>query len=371
MFPTALIALLAVTSAFAAPTNNVIREDDHPDEVVVLASCSKGSGTTFKVEDRMVYFSNDYARRKNGESQDTILQNAIHDPAPHDGMVYRVSWHAGTVDNPVSGKFPKDGRVFKVWDLPSSVSARFDEAVSGSASLGGAPFKCYRGDDKSSGVTLNGYDCSPKFTCTRLERWIRQTHFVFDDATTIVGEAKCDVKKSEVMKAQDAFAKLKEAVKSTWDTTTGFDIGAGCKMFFPTIQVPPSSHNYDNTTPQQIVDILVNNVGAAIEKNRTVTQRNCNIPGYMGQGTNYHITQDQLTYPRGGKFEIFAAQQSNPQWITQTRVDFRVQCACRKDRYQFLAYLSNGLGVFGGWISPVFGTVAASINIANLGLGQC
>lgn len=368
MFPATFIALLTFTSALAAPTNNLIRAEDHLDEVVVLASCSKGSGTSFKRGDRMVYYSNDYARRKNGESQDSILQKEIHDPAPHDGMTYSVSWHAGTVDDPVSGKFPKEGRVFKVWDLPSSVSAQFDEAVSGSASLGGAPFKCYRGEDKSSGVTLDGYNCSPQFTCTRLERWIRQTRIAFDDTTTVVGEATCDVKKTEVMKAQDAFAKLNEAVKSTWDTTTGFDIGAGCKMFFPTIQVPPSSHNYDNTTPRQIVDILVNNIGSAIEKNRTVVERNCNIPGYMGQGKNYHITQDQLTYPRG---EIFAAQQSNPQWITQTRVDFRVQCTCRTDRSDFLAYLSNGLGLFGGWISPAFGTAAAAINIANLGLGKC
>ncbi|KAF2474478.1 uncharacterized protein BDR25DRAFT_383791 [Lindgomyces ingoldianus] len=369
MLSKTLVVISVLSTALAAPTTLSPR-GDHPDEVVVLASCDNGkSGVQLEVKDRLHYFSDDYARRKGGASQDTVLQ--IHDPATHDGFTYHVSWDAGTIADPVSATFPDDGRIFKVWGLPSTgESSKADEPVEGTATLGGASFKCYKGDSSQTWSTGDGFTCAAAFTCTRLERWIRKTNVNFDDKTVLVGEPECHVEKSTAINAKDAFGKLKDAVSKSWDTETGFDIGAGCKMYFPVVTVPPASNNYDDTTPQQIVDIFVDHIGAEVEKNRTSKGRNCNRPGYMGQDTTYHIEEEQLEYPRGGQFEIFVAQQSNPQWVTQTRVDFRVACACH-DNHVFLSALANGLGLFGGWISPAFGTASASINIMSLALGQC
>lgn len=39
-------------------------------------------------------------------------------------MVYHVVWNAGTVENPVSGTFPNDGREFKVWVFQAAVQPR-------------------------------------------------------------------------------------------------------------------------------------------------------------------------------------------------------------------------------------------------------
>jgi hypothetical protein len=364
-------SLLLATSVFAAPANKVIRQNDNPDEVVMLAQCSKGEGTQMKTNDRILYWADDYARRKGVGSQDAIGQSAIKNPGRHDGMVYHVTWSAGTVENPVSGTFPEDGREFKVWGLPSDSSTKADEPVVGSATLGGAPFKCYQGEGNLPSTFQDGFSCGSVFTCTRLERWIRKTEILLDDKLTVVRSGYCVAKLDPIIRAQDAFGKLAEALKTPWDTATGYDIGGGCKIRFPVIEMPPLSPNYIDTTPQAIVDVLKNQFGDAVEKNRTLFQPNCSPPLYSGDGFPDEWRVQQLNYPRGGNFEISVAQQSNPSWVTQTRVDFRVDCECQTDYSGFLPKIAAGINTFGGFINPVFGSVTSVLSLVHMGLEKC
>jgi hypothetical protein len=48
MLQASAISLLLATSAFAAPANNI---NENPDEVVMIASCSKGSGGDMRTND--------------------------------------------------------------------------------------------------------------------------------------------------------------------------------------------------------------------------------------------------------------------------------------------------------------------------------
>ncbi|KAF2004247.1 hypothetical protein P154DRAFT_407691, partial [Amniculicola lignicola CBS 123094] len=351
------------------------RRDDFPDEVVVLADCDNGkTGTEFKIEDRMHYYTDDYARRSGREgSSDTVGQGKIHDPGMHDGTTYHVSWEAGTVADPVSATFPDEGRKFKVWGLPSAFTkgAVADEPVEGTADFDGAQFKCYRGDPAlkwRAGI----YNCRAAFTCTSVQREIHKTEVLFDENVQQVGEAKCHDSLPAPPDAKEAFKKLKEAVKTKWDTSKGHDIGGDCFIYYTRIDVPPSSPRYDAGTPEKIADIFIDYVGAAIEKNRTIVERNCPIPNPYGAPAYTHVKAESLSFPRAGSFEIFVAAQANPQWKSQTRVDFQVKCksACN-DGKQALGFLANGLALFGGWISPVFGTITAAINIVNFGLEAC
>ncbi|KAH3981829.1 hypothetical protein HBI70_152740 [Parastagonospora nodorum] len=371
MLQASVIFLLLATSAFAAPANKIIRENDNPDEVVMIASCSKGSGGDMRTNDRIISWADDYARRNGKASQDTILQSAIKDPGRHDGMVYHVSWHAGTVENPVSGTFPQDGREFKVWGLPSDNSAKTDEPVAGSATLGGAPFKCYKGEGNLATTFQDGATCGSVFTCTRLERWIRKTEFLVDEQVTSgKWSSTCT---NDIINAQDAFGKLGEAMKTPWETTTRFDIGGGCYIRFPVIDIPDPSPNFLDKTPQAIVDVMKNQFGGAIEKNRTMGVSYCALLDKDDKENNPNERRLQAaTYPRGGSLQISVAQQSNPAWVTQTRVDFRVDCGtCKDDDRGLIPYISGSINTFGGFINPIFGATSAVMSLVDLGLGKC
>lgn len=363
MTPLQILTFLSLLIATLA--NPLPKRTDHPDEAIVLASCDNTlSGPAFKTKDRLHYHTNDYTRRNGGGSQDTTT--TIHDPAQHDGFNYHISWTSGTQSDPISATFPDDGRTFKVWGLTDGSQA--DMPVSGTADFGGAAFKCYKGAG-GSWKTGDGFVCRAAFTCTRADRYIRATSVTFDDKIAQVGraEARCGDTTSPPLNARDVFAQLKGMATHSWDADNGIDIGGNCKMVFPTLLVPSSSSlpGYDASTPERIAQVFVDAVGAEIEKRRTREERNCWIPGGpQGGGSNYHIVQEGVRYPHGGKFEIQMAKQSDPMSLQiQTRVEFRIDCSCQSDN-GLIAVLQSSLGLV-GWVSPAFGIAGASLGLYN------
>lgn len=51
MLQASAVFLLLATSAFAARVNTIIRQNDNPNEIVMIGSCSKGSGGNIKTND--------------------------------------------------------------------------------------------------------------------------------------------------------------------------------------------------------------------------------------------------------------------------------------------------------------------------------
>lgn len=360
---------LFLAAVLAIPTPQT-RDDDKPDEVVVLASCDNGkTGAEFEIKDRIFYYSDDYERRKGGGSQDTVLQDQIHDPTPHDGVVSPIYWEAGTVDDPISATFPNDTRQFKVWGLPAGGAAyEVDSAVSGAATFDGVPFKCYKGDTSTTVFTNDGFICRAAFTCTRIERWIRKTNLTLDDAVVEVGQGSCKNGAATVINAKDAFGIIRDLAAHSG--ATAFDIGSGCSILFPQYLLASEG----TATAEAIADIFVDQIGARVEAKRRVDVFSCPngpaLPGSMPKWID--ANQDVLVYPRGGQFRIFSALQSNQEgWSLQAAVDFKVQCKCKDDTFGFLRELAAGLRGFGGWINAAYGTVAAAINIAEMELGAC
>lgn len=360
-----IISLLASSIASPLP---ITRRTDYPDEVVVLAECDNGQfGTALKIRDRLHYYSNDYDRRTGASgSQDTAM--TITDPGQHDGFAYHVSWTSGTPSSPVSATFPDDGRTFKVWGLSSS-GGEPDMPVTGTANFGGAEFKCYLGIPSTTWKTGDGMTCHAAYTCTRADRYIRATSVTFDDKIAQVGRssASCADTTSPPLNAKDVFGQLSEMAAHSWDANNGIDIGGNCKMVFPTLQIPSPGTlpGYDSTTPEQIAKIFVDAVGAEIEKQRTKEERNCWIPGGPnGGGSTYHIVQEGVKYPHGGKFEIQMARQADPKSLqVQTKVEFRIDCSCESDN-GLIAILQSSLGLV-GWVSPAFGVTGASLGLYN------
>lgn len=359
-------AMCLLSGVLAIPTT-LNKRADYPDEVVVLASCDNGkSGTAFEAKDRMHYFTDDYARRNGGASQDTVTQ--IHDPAPHDGFTYHVDWTSGTLADPVSATFPDDGREFKVWGLTSDGDP--EAAVSGKATLADVDFKCYkpRADNKPWNVD-DGYQCVEKFVCTREDRWVRHTSFRLDDKIAQVGskKAECSGSTPAPLNAADVFGKFKDIAARSWDANLGIDIGGGCKMVFPIVNVPDASGwpGYDANTPDKIAKVFVEHVAAKIEETRTHDERNCNLPGsQFGGGSNYHVVQESVEYPHGGSFQIQTAKQSDPKSLqVQMQVDFRIDCSCKSDT-GLIGTVRDSLGLF-GWINPAFGVTAATLGLID------
>ncbi|OAF98589.1 uncharacterized protein CC84DRAFT_1200484 [Paraphaeosphaeria sporulosa] len=359
-------ALCLLSGVIAVPTS-LSKRADNPDEAVVLAECDNGkSGTEFATQDRMHYFSDDYARRNDGASQDTVT--TIHDPARHDGFSgqYHIGWTSGTEENPVSATFPEDGRQFKAWGLTSDGEP--EAPISGTATFGGAEFKCYKpGSDNKPWTTQDGYSCAAAYVCTRADRWIRHTSVKFDDKIAQVGskEASCSGSTPAPLDAKEVFSKFKDIADKSWNAESGIDIGGGCKMVFPTVNVPSAEGmpGYDTNTPQKMADIFVEHVGAKIEETRTHNERNCFLGGSQFGGGSYdHVIQEGVEYPHGGRFEITTAKQSDPKSLqVQMQVDFRVDCSCESDS-GLLNTIRNSLGLV-GWIHPAFGVVGAAIGL--------
>lgn len=333
----------------------------------MLASCTNGrSGGDLVLKDRLHYYKNDYDRRNGGISDDTVTN--IYDPSYHDGFTYHVAWTAANQSDPIQATFPHDRRTFKVWGLSDGSAP--DAPVSGAADFGGAEFKCYQGDQTKKWTTKDGFTCRAAFTCTRADRYIRATSVTFDKKAAQVGRAKsdCSHSTSPPDKATDVFAKLKDMASHSWDADKGIDIGGNCRMVFPSLLVPSSSSLpglYDSSTPEKIAQVFVDAIGAEIEKKRTRDERNCWIPGsQLGGGSYYHVVQEGLVYPHGGKFEIQMAKQSDPKSLQiQTQVEFRIDCSCESDN-GLMGVLQSSLGLV-GWISPAFGVTAATVGLYN------
>ncbi|KAF2467803.1 uncharacterized protein BDR25DRAFT_374034 [Lindgomyces ingoldianus] len=370
---TTLFALSTFALAAPAPLESGA---DYPDEVVLLTACDNGkTGIELKIQDRMFYYQDDYARRRGEKYQDKVLQTQIHDPSRHDGFNYHIDWDAGkSQDDAISARFPNSNHQFKVWGLPAdgAKGTKANLPVAGNAQLDGAPFKCYK--ESSFGKDTDGFKCRLIFSCTRIQREVRFTNITLDDEPVIVSNSKCPssggVKNAspKPINAKDAFANLREAVKNRL-TTKEYDIGgSNCKIIFPTLKIPRASPGYNDTTPEQIADILIKEIGAKVEAKRTKGNKVC--PG--GRFDKHQLSWEQVLYPRAGRFEIQIAAQTNQQWHEQTTVEFRVRCPC-SDNSGALSWLQGILGVasFTPYIGQVFGIASAGVTIASLATGAC
>ncbi|ORX97754.1 hypothetical protein BCR34DRAFT_577755 [Clohesyomyces aquaticus] len=356
--------LSTLAAALAIPNPIIPRQQNYPDEVVVLANCDNGeSGATMETKDRMVYYQDDYDRRSGAPSQASTSD--IHDPATHDGFIYHVGWTAGTEADPVSAAL--DDRKFKVWGLGSE--AEDDAPVSGTATFDGAQFKCYSGSmQQKTWNTDDGFQCTVAYTCTRADRWIRHTSVELDTHLAQVGskEADCSHHTSAPLNAKDVFQKFQDLATHSWDASNGIDIGGGCEMVFPKLEIPSTSgfHGYDSsTTPAKIAQLFADTVGAKVEEGRTTAERNCPLPGYNGQPNYYHVNQEGLEYPHGGKFEIGTAQQSDPESLqSQVSVEFRIECSCEDDTGltgKYKGVIEAGLAK----VVPEFGIVRQTVKL--------
>lgn len=243
--------------------------------------------------------------------------------------------------------------------------------MAGSATLGRAPFKYYKGEGNLARAFEDGATCGSVFTGIRLERWLRETEILIDERVIEVKTAPCRTKPNDIINAQDAFSKLAEAMKTPWETKTAFDIDGDCYIRFPMINIPDPSPNFLDKIPQAIVDVMKNQFDSAIEENRTIGLTNCVLLEKDDKkDTPNEWRQQALTYPRGGTLQISVAQQSNSAWVTQTRVDFQVDCPCKDDDRGLPPYISTSINTFGGFISPIFATTASVIQLVDLGLGK-
>ncbi|KAF2690054.1 hypothetical protein K458DRAFT_289363, partial [Lentithecium fluviatile CBS 122367] len=222
-----------------------------------------------------------------------------------------------------------------------------------------------------AGTTQDGFNCREKFICTRESRWVHATNITIDDLSQQVGGVD-SVKKGDVpMNAKEVFGKVKDVLLKQWNKDSPVPISKGCYITFPKVTVPSPSQYYNQTTPDRISQVMVDYLGVEVEKTRKSTTKICSMPNRGGTQSKYKF--DTLIYPRGGSFEVQLFQQSNPQPVEQTRIDWKITCPtpCSKGDTTWLKMLGNGLVLFGGWANPIFGMTNAGVQIAALGFEQC